>query len=457
MSDAPTPSPHPDPFPASAAPAADRSVLHNPNFMALWVGQTVAQTVNTALQFVLLIFVVEETNSSIAGSGLIISLAAPPVVFGLVSGVIVDRLDKRSVLLTVTVVRAVATGLLVIADASVASIFAVAFVTATMGQFALTTSTSVLPQFVTRQQLLSANTVFQLSQTGAQLAGMIMLAPLMLKGLGFTTSYILAAVLLLATVPVLLRLPVMPPVRDYGGETWRDRIRAVPGELGFAWTFVRRDRPSFVAVLQWSTGAMLLFMFALLVPRFVKDVLDLDADNSVFVFWPTGVGALVGLRLLPALGHRFSAGGIVTMALFGVTASVAAFGGVPFLVDFMQDHQPFGVLGPDQVGGVSLLVFVTLLFAFPLGVSYAMVNAPAQTVLHERAPAEMRGRIFAVQLMLANGVSMVALLVIGGLTDAIGVELVMFVVAGMTLCMAFVSVILRRNEPEVAPVDHGAS
>ena len=455
MSDVPPPSSAPDPSGAPAVPAREPSVLHNPNFMALWVGQTVAQTVNTALQFVLLIFVVEETNSSVAGSGLIISLAAPPVVFGLFSGVIVDRLDKRRVLVTVTLVRAAATGLLVIADVSVASIFAVAFVTATMGQFALTTSTSALPQFVARRQLLSANTVFQFSQTVAQLAGMIMLAPLMLKVFGFTPSYLLGAALLLATAPVLLRLPAMPPVRDYSDETWRQRLRAVPGELGFAWAFVRRDRPSFLAVLQWSTGAMLLFMFALLAPRFVKDVLDLDADNAVFIFWPTGLGALLGLRLLPALGRRFSAGGIVTVALFGVTASVAAFGGITFLVNFLQDRQPFGVLGLDQVGGVSLLVFVTLLFAFPLGVSYAMVNAPAQTVLHERAPAEMRGRIFAAQLMLANGVSMVALLVIGGLTDAIGVELVMFVVAGLTLLMALVSVTLRRSGPEAASADHG--
>ena len=38
-----------------------------------------------------------------------------------------------------------------------------------------------------------------------------------------------------------------------------------------------------------------------------------------------------------------------------------------------------------------------MLFAGPLGLTYAMVNAPAQTVLHERAPPEMRGRVFGAQ------------------------------------------------------------
>ena len=118
-----------------------------------------------------------------------------------------------------------------------------------------------------------------------------------------------------------------------------------------------------------------------------------------------------------------------------------------------QDQQPFGALGPDQVGGVSLLIFVTLVFAFPLGVTYAMINAPAQTVLHERAPEALRGRVFAAQLMLANGVSMVALLVVGGVADAVNVEAAMFAVAGITLVMAAISVAMRRQmAPEaVAP------
>ncbi len=48
-------------------------------------------------------------------------------------------------------------------------------------------------------------------------------------------------------------------------------------------------------------------------------------------------------------------------------------------------------------------------FAGPLGFVYALVNAPAQTMLHERAPAEMRGRVFAAQVVLANAVGILPL------------------------------------------------
>ncbi len=64
-----------------------------------------------------------------------------------------------------------------------------------------------------------------------------------------------------------------------------------------------------------------------------------------------------------------------------------------------------------------------------MGFTYAMVNAPAQTVLHERAPAEMRGRVFAAQVVLANAVGILPLIVAGSVADIFGVSLVLFAIA----------------------------
>ena len=126
------------------------SIFRNRDFLLLWSAQGLSLVTNTALQFVLLILIVERTGSSIAGSGLIIFLAAPPVLFGPISGVIVDRIDKRTVLIATNVVRAGATAMLLLADASLASIYAVAFVSATMGQFNLPAASAALPAFVPR-------------------------------------------------------------------------------------------------------------------------------------------------------------------------------------------------------------------------------------------------------------------------------------------------------------------
>ena len=438
---------------------APPSLLRNPDFLALWFAQGFSLVVNTALQFVLLILVVEQTGSSIAGSGLIIFLAAPPVLFGPISGIVVDRIDKRRVLMVTNVVRGAATLLLLVGDVSVASIYAVAFVTATMGQFNLPAAQASVPAFVPRAQFLSANSVFQLTTAVGQLLGMVLVAPLMLKALGFDASYIVGGVLILVTVPVLARLPALPPSTDQDADTWRARLRAVPRDLHDTWVVVRRDRLTQLAMLQLSVGGMLLFMFALLVPRFVEDVLQRPPDDSVFVFWPVGLGALLALRALPALGRRYPPTGIVTVGLLGLTVSIGAFGAINFLVEALESTP----VGLDNVEGDVLFIAVTLVLAFPMGITYAMVNAPAQTVLHERAPAALRGRIFASQLMVTNGASMVALLLVGAIADASSVEAALFAVAGLTLLTALTSVQMRRvigragTEAEVAGPGEGGA
>ena len=111
-----------------------------------------------------------------------------------------------------------------------------------------------------------------------------------------------------------------------------------------------------------------------------------------------------------------------------------------------------GTLDPEGVAGLGLLVTLTMFFAFPLGFSYALLNAPAQTVLHERAPAEMRGRIFTTQIVSANFFSLLPLLLIGVITDLVGISWVLMILAllvsGASLLNARVA---RRNDATVGP------
>jgi len=87
-----------------------------------------------------------------------------------------------------------------------------------------------------------------------------------------------------------------------------------------------------------------------------------------------------------------------------------------------------------------------MLFAGPLGLAYAMVNAPAQTVLHERAPPEMRGRVFGAQLALASLVAIIPLLLVGAVVDLYGVSIVLLMIAAVVAVAAAVSVLLTRSE-----------
>jgi hypothetical protein len=90
------------------------------------------------------------------------------------------------------------------------------------------------------------------------------------------------------------------------------------------------------------------------------------------------------------------------------------------------------------------LLSVVMVLAFVLGVSFGLVNIPAQTALQEQCPPSFRGRIFAVQFTLSSAVSIIPLLFVGGVADWIGVNKTIAAVAVLIFLIAMAS---RRFAP----------
>ena len=73
------------------------------------------------------------------------------------------------------------------------------------------------------------------------------------------------------------------------------------------------------------------------------------------------------------------------------------------------------------------------------GFAFVAVIVPAQTLIQERALPEVRGRLFAVQMVLANVASIVPLVVLGELADSIGVGRALLLVGLAVLGAGIVS------------------
>ena len=69
----------------------------------------------------------------------------------------------------------------------------------------------------------------------------------------------------------------------------------------------------------------------------------------------------------------------------------------------------------------------------------------AQTIIQERAPVSLRGRVFATQLVLSNAISIVPLLFLGGLADVIGVAQTLFLLGLGILATAVLTVRAHRS------------
>jgi hypothetical protein len=72
-------------------------------------------------------------------------------------------------------------------------------------------------------------------------------------------------------------------------------------------------------------------------------------------------------------------------------------------------------------------------------------------VLHERAPAEMRGRIFTTQVVSANFFSLLPLLLVGAITDLVGISYVLiFIALGVSVAGVLNVRAARRSERSAA-------
>jgi MFS family permease len=134
---------------------------------------------------------------------------------------------------------------------------------------------------------------------------------------------------------------------------------------------------------------------------------------------------------------------VTQWGLFGLGFCIAIMGFVELIADGLESTEHLNPFGADPFFGRSILVTLTTLIAGPMGFAYAMLNTPAQTTLHERTPVDMRGRVIASQMVLANGVALIPLVVVGGIADLYGVSTVILAISAVLVAAGGLSLYLE--------------
>jgi MFS family permease len=447
-------SPHlplsPSPRPA-VAPSADQElsapIWHNRPFMLLWLAQAVSQTAQNAIWYGMMVLVQTRSHSSTQMSLAVMTLIVPSVLFGVVAGACVDRWDKRLILIGTNALRAVvALGYIAFGDL-LALIYVVNFLFSTIGQFFAPAEAAMIPAIVARRRLLQANSLFHLTFTASQLVGIVMLGPLVVNLVGIDGLFGLVAVLIGICAVLVWPLPPgmgMPIEQTQTAQSvsrlWAD-IREVAG-------FIRADRLVSLAVAHWTLGATLGIIIAALAPGFVVSVLGVRAEDSVFVLAPAGVGMFLGTTLLSRFGHDLDKHRLIESGLFVVAAALMVLGIMRPVGDFIAGLMS-GASDAAPEAATSALVAVVMVTGLVAGVGFVAVIVASQTIIQEHVPVAVRGRVFAVQLMLSNVVSILPLLFMGGLADVIGVGRTLILLALSMLAVALLTIRYHRRLPSV--------
>jgi MFS family permease len=441
---------------APATAFGEASIWSNRNFLLLWLAQAISQTAQNAIWYGIVILVERLSHSSTQLSIAVLTLIIPSVVFGVLAGVYVDRWDKRTVLIATNLIRgsiafsyaafALPLGLPLIA------LYAVNFLFSTVGQFFAPAETAMIPTVVARNRLLQANSLFHLTFTASQLIGLVVLGPLLAKIVGIDGLFVSMAAAIVVCGALVWPLPSSRGEHNPAQPTSEEEaIRGVWHDVRDIWHFVVRDRVVALSMVQWTIGAILGLVVATLVPGFAERLLHVRAEDAVFVLAPAGIGMVLGTALLNRWGDRLERHFLGNVGLLTVAGCLGLIGGLTYVTDVVTSGNPPLITMP-LLGEVSVLVPVVMALALVAGLGFVSIIVPAQTHLQERAPVELRGRVFAVQLMLSNFASIIPLLLLGGLADLIGVDVTLLLIG---VLIALAGAASMRIAPGTAPWSAG--
>jgi predicted MFS family arabinose efflux permease len=378
-------------------------VLRSGDFGRLWAGASVS-LLGDGMTFVALSWLVLDSGG-VGQLGLLgVCFTAPVVVGGMVVGPLLDRYDKRVVLIVDSLIRAACVTSVPVAAAigevPAALPFVVASTYGLLKMVPMAGFPAAIPQLVDEADLDTANALESLSFSVSTVVGPTA-AGFLVAGIGAPSVLLIDAVtyLVFAAAVATVRRPLAPPGRAATSSAIRRR----------SLLFLAHDR-----VIVATTVAFMLFNVA---EGMLLLVIGPWLARNELAGGPSTLGLLIA---------AMAAGEFVGAALAGVLAG-------PVSVRRIGLFQAGAALGVLAVLGAPSAVVVGSGF-FAVGLLSAPMTVWAQSLRMRRIPPELHGRSFAALRTLMQGTSPLGaviaapLLVHGGLGVSV---LMMTVLAGL--------------------------
>ena len=179
-------------------------LLQQRPFRMLSYTRFTSRLAQNALNFALVLLIVDETGKAFLSSLLVLALVVPSTVAGIVAGTAADALPKRLLVVIGDLLRAFVCILFITGSGSVISYYVVAVALATATQFATNAEGAILPAVVDRAELTRANAISHAVGGAAQLLGLGVLTPVVLRLVGHAEVLfgVCAALFVLALIAV---------------------------------------------------------------------------------------------------------------------------------------------------------------------------------------------------------------------------------------------------------------
>ena len=394
------------------------------NFGLLWWGQTTSQIGEGLNKVALLWFVYELTGSAMKMTVVGLLQTIPPLVFGPLIGVYLDRLPKKAVMVWVDVLRALLTLLIPTLYAldllSIEGLYGLIFLTSVVSTIFGPALVSAVPLLVRSSELMSANALIQGTNNIGMLLGPaisgVMIALINAENVLFVNS---ATFLVSAFCLMPIRFMV-PHVRatENSSSMWEEL------KVGFRFVFGQQSMV-FTLVIISSLYNLGVSAFVFILPVYAKEFLQVGPVQLGWLWSALGVGMLTASTWLAWKKHSDM------QSRLRIVVSGMTIGGLAVCSLSLLET-------PLIAAGVVIIV----------GGSTAVLNPIVWALLQEVTPQHLIGRVLTTFSVGSMASAMAGMTGFGWMADAIG-PAASLVGLGLVLLLtaAVAAPCVRRSHP----------
>ena len=283
------------------------AVIRQRNFTLLWFGQLASAIGDLALFVALPFYIYERTGSTLATGAVFLVSTLPRLLFAPMAGVLVDRWDRKRVMIAADLLRAAVLLVLLLAPfyGWVWLIYPVDFLLSSISQFFRPAKDAIVPRLVDNERLVEANSLNALgvnlaivlgpSLGGALLAYTGLVTVVLLDAASFLTSAGLIALITHTSDGPAEAATTHTPVTAAAAGVWRDWLEAL--------IWLRDQRMITGAFLIAGIGALAQGIINVLLIVFAKDVLHAGPLEFGWLATAQGAGSIVGSALIAVVGR----------------------------------------------------------------------------------------------------------------------------------------------------------
>ena len=386
-----------------------RAALNHRDFRLLLASLATSGIGDWFYNVALVVYILDATDSPGWVAAASVGRLAPYVLFGSFGGVIADRYDRRRVMVSSDIARAVlmaALALAVFVGAPVLVAIAIAFLTTTAGTPFFPAVAAVTPSVVDEKSLAPANALITVVDSVAFAIGPALGGLLLAVAASPTIAFVINALTFVASALFLLRLSRPPRARQ------EEPAKEVS---------VRRQLAEGVGAITSSASIKLLtgltlaatFIYGqeeVLYPLVSKNLLGTGSQGVGYLYAAIGVGGVLAAGLANRAGDYPRPALILTA---GSIASATPFALLPFV---------------SSPGLAYVLVAIE-------GGSFIFIDVLGTTLMQRSVPESVMARVFGILDSVTILATVVGAAIAPLVLDALGLRSALFVAGGILVAL----------------------